>query len=447
MATWQEHSLAVAPQFSGFGTANTTGADQRVLLGEKPNVQFATEIQELELMTGQVGAAPERLIGRRHGSISFKIPLQGMKSGYDPTSEDPGGTGVIPPWLAMVANTLGSGMSASVDSALKFWNGLHLSHSQYTSGGVASATSTVITVDDATASDKVDVGQIIATAASATTTTVQVGFAKTKSTTAITLFEASSQTVTSATANVYGSANAWVSAVHANQMPLTFAWVGDQTEACYYLKDAVCTGWVLTWEAGEVSAIEMSYDFYGFDVDKTAGGLQTPTVFLRVPQIVGSNNGRATLAGATQCGMESCSIAYTVETSARKCHSASQGIDSVSYRKPRIKVTCSIPWASADLVYDAAGASGNTGSHVWQSYLERAVTVSLGVYVGNVIGKGFAFLVPAGIITAVPQITDLDGVVGYQLEIEAGTYTGDSTDTAETSATSPLDSIFRLGLY
>ena len=92
------------------------------------------------------------------------------------------------------------------------------------------------------------------------------------------------------------------------------------------------------------------------------------------------------------------------------------------------------------------GKRPNTGSHLWQSYLERGVSSSLGVYVGSNIGRLFAFLVPNAKIVAVPQIADLSGAVGYQLTIEAGAYTADSTDTAETSTNSPLDSLFRLAL-
>lgn len=446
MSYWQESSLLAAPQVSGFGTPATSDSDFAALLCEKPNVQFSTDITELELLTGQVGAAPERLVGRRYGTIGFKIPLQSLKAGYDPTAEDPGGSGVIPPWLAMLGNSIGSAISGSVNTAAKFWDGLHLSHSQYTAGGVASATSTAVTLDDATASNKVDVGQLIATAASASTSTIQFGFAKTKASQVITLFEASGQTVNSATANCYGTANAWISSAHSSQFPMTFRWLSEQTEGCYILSDAICTGWTLTWDSGEVPTIEFQFSFYNFSVDKTKGGLEVPDSFYRVPQIVGSSNGRATVAGSAQCGLSSCSIAYSCEVHEIKCHGATQGISAVTYKKPRVKVACQIPWSSSDAVYDSAGSSGNTGSHLWQSALELGTTKSIGVYVGSVIGKCFAFLVPSGSIVAVPQVVDLDGAVGYSLEIEAGAYTGDSTDTAETAADSPLDSLFRLSV-
>jgi len=446
MAYWQEHSLGIAPQLAGFGTPNSTNGDFVYLQGELPKLQLTTDIAELDLMTGQIGAAPERLPGRRHGTISMSMPLEGLKNGYDPTTDDPGDTGILPPWMALVGNSLGSQMGAAVDTAAKFWSGLHLSVSQYTAAGVASAISTAITMDDATASDKIDVGQLVATAASAATSTVQFGFAKTKSGQVVTLFEASGNTVNSNAANCYGTGTAWLSSAHGNQIPMTMRYVGENTEACYVLQDCICTGWKLTWEAGTVPTIEFSFDVGEFTIDKTLGGLQVPAVFSRIPQIVGANNGRATVGGALKCGLESCVIEYKTEIAAVKCHAATQGITSVTYKKPRVTVSCSVPWVSTDAVYDAAGSAGNTGSHLWQSMLERGTATSIGVYVGSNIGRLFAFLVPSAKIVATPQLADLNGATGYQLTIEASSYTGDTTDTAETSATSPLDSLFRVSV-
>lgn len=447
MADWQEHSLGAAPQISGFGTVNTNDADFVYLQGDKPKVQFATEITELsDLMTGVVGAAPERLVGRRHGTLTFTIPLEGMKTGYDPAGgDDPGDIGVLPPWVCMVANILGSHIS-SVANAVDFWKGLHLSLNEYTAAGVASAISTAITMDNATASDKVAVGELVLTALSATTPSVQMGFAKDKTGQVITLFEAAGNTVNDAAANVYGTGTGWLSVAHPNQLPMTFRWVGENTEAAYILSDAVATSFKLVWESGAVPFVELAYSFHNFTVDKTKGGLHIPTPYARIPQIVGTNNGRAMLGTSLKCGLESCSIEYKTEISELKCHSASQGISGVSYRKPRINVSVSLPWLSTDAVYDAAGSAGNTGSYLWQSYLERGTTTSLGVYVGSNVGRCFAFLVPSARIVAVPQVAELNGAVGYQLSFEAGSYTADTTDTAETSATSPLDSLFRLSV-
>ena len=86
------------------------------------------------------------------------------------------------------------------------------------------------------------------------------------------------------------------------------------------------------------------------------------------------------------------------------------------------------------------------GQHIYQSALELGSTVSVGAYVGTQVGKVWAMLLPAARIVAVPQVSLRDDQVAYQLEMEAGAYTGDSTDTAETTADSPIDSIGRISL-
>lgn len=449
MAYWQEHSLGVAPQTTGFGTPDTTGAAQAWLLCDKPKVQFATEITELELLTGQIGAAPERLVGRRHGTLNFTIPLEGLKSGYSPVTENPGDTGVIPPWLCLVANALGANI-ANADTYVKFWKGLHLSNGSYIGAGLASGSSTTMVFDANPTT--VEAGQLVTAALGTDNTTPMFGFVKSLDTASktLTLRDPAGITINDNAANIYGGATAWISSQHANQLPMTFAWAGENTQACYYLADSVCTGFKLTWDSGVPSILEMSYNFYDYSVDKTAGGLQIPAAFYRVPQIVGTNNGLVKLgkivAGSvvvsTQCGLESCTLEYKCEITEIKCHSATQGISGVVYRKPRISAGFSLAWNSTDEVRNAAGTAGNTGSHAWQSMLELGQTISLGVYVGSTVGRIFAFQIPAARIVAVPQATDIGPVVGYQLQLEAGAYSGDSTDHAVTAANSPLDAPF-----
>lgn len=454
---WQEHSLSLAPQRSGFGTPNVSIPAFRYLLADKPKVQFATETVDLDLMSGKIGAAAEKLVGRRHGTLQFSMPLEGFKSGYDPTAEDPGDAGVVPYWFAILANVLGSHVGIGFATDDEFWNGKHLSCSEYQAGKLTSATSTTLTVDDDPSALKIKVGQFVAAALAANTGEVEVGFVKQKAMDVLTLFDAAGKTVNDGAANLYGSANAWISDELPDQIPLTAHWVGERVEAGYVLSDLVCTGFKLSWNAGEVPNIEFSFNFYDYQADKTLGGLVVPTAFARIPQIVGANNGRAMLGQYTgspaafgtalQCGLESCSIEYKVEIAEVKCHAAQQGIAAVSYRKPRVTVQVSVPWSSTDEIRNAAGTPGDSGSHKWQSMFELGQPVSIGVYVGSRIGRLFGFLVPAGRITAVPQVVDLNGQVGYQLTVEAGAYTGDTSDQlTETPIVCPIDSLFRAAL-
>ena len=432
---WNDNSLLFAPQ-AAFGTVNSTPGNFEALLCEKPSITFATDIQELDLLTGQVGAAAERLIGRRSGTMTFKTPLEGFKSGYDPSAEDPGATGVIPPWLALMANALGSNNSAIVSAATQ-WAGAHLSNSDYDAGGVASATTSIITADAAgnvTTNADIKAGQLVITAESPTSTTLQMGFAKSLAGAALTLFEASRQAVNSATADFYGTANAWLSNAVYTQVPQTVKWVGNDTKFCYVLQDVIIEGITLEWSAGAVPTAEFRCRFYNYSMDKTLGGLVVPDSFDRVPQIVGTYNGYATLSGGEKCGLANCTVDFAMEIIEIPCHGATQGIEAVSYRKPKITAKVSVLHEDGDLVYDAAGSAGNTGSHVWQAALELGTTLSLGCYVGARPGRCWAWLIPACKVVEVPALEDRDGSVAYS---------GDTQISAETVANSPMDSVFR----
>lgn len=446
MATWADHTLKAAMQ-TAFGTAATTGFE--ALLCDKPRVTFNTDVQELELLTGQVGAAPERIIGRRSGTIAFTLPLEGFVAGYDPTAENPGGApvanDVIPPWLALVANAMGSNMSAA-DTNANFWKGTHISCSEYTAGGVASATSTSIVLDDAAASNKVLVGEAVLLAVSATSVVPQWGWVKTKDAQTLTLFEASVNTVNDAAGNIYGTATAYSSSEVTSTKALTMRWNGDNAALCYILKDCICESFKITWESGATPTVEFTFRFYDYSMDKTAGGLTVPDAYKRIPQIVGTKNGRATIAGTATCGLEACTYEWSATLRETKCHGTSSGVSGVSVIKPRIKASFSLPHDTGDTVYDDAGSAGNTGSHVWQSALELGTRKSVGVYVGTQVGKMFALLIPSGLVVETPAVADRDGIVAYTLTIEAATYTADTTNTTETSADSPIDSLGRVAL-
>jgi len=450
MSAWNDHSLWVAMQ-TAFGTANVTDNNFQPLLAEVPSVSFETEVSELDLMTGQVGAAPERIVGRRSGTLSFSIPLEGFVSGYDPTGENPGGVPagsdeVIPIWFALLANAMGSNNSAASSNS-DFFRGLMCSVSQYTSAGMASGTASSIVCDDATASNKISVGQLVVAALSATNTSPQAGWVKTKAVQTLTLFEAAKNNVNDNAAHLYGTATAYASSEVTSTKPLSFRWTGPDATLCYDLIDAICQSVKITWESGSVPTAEFSYKFYDYRLNKADGGLGTPASYTRIPQLVGSLNGTATVGGSNQCGLESCSWEWSATVRETKCHGAESGITSVEVIKPRIKVGFTIPHDTADVGYDSSGSpSAGLGQHIWQSALELGTRKSIGVYVGSNVGRIWSFLIPSGLVVSVPQVSLRDSTVAYQLEVEAASYTGDTTDTAETTADSPIDSVARVAL-
>lgn len=442
MAFWSDSSVGFAPQ-SAFGTENTTPGDFVYLKAESPSVTFETETTELDLMTGQVGAAPERIIGRRSGSITMSMPLEGLADGYDPTAQNPGDAGVLPYLQALLGNAIGSYADNWSGTAAQFWSGTqHLSCSSYTAGGVDSAAAGSVTYDNLTASNKIKGGAYLLTALNATTSAVQSGFAKVKSALAVTLFENSTNTVNDGTANAYGTGTAWQSD---NQpIPLTIRWKGNNTAFGYRLVDCICESFTINLNAAETPTVEFTFSFYNFIADKTIGGLVVPSTFQRIPTILGTSNGRVTIGGSVTCGLEDVSIGWSAgDLRVIPCHSEDSGIASVQIVRPVVTAAFSIPHRDTDGIYDAGGAPANSGAHAWQYLLESGETVSIGVEVGSRIGRMWSALIPAAIVTASP--VDAGELVRYQVQVEASSYSGDTSDTAETSADSPLDSIFRIG--
>ena len=457
MATqWTDSTLLLGLQADL--TTPTTLADNEMvaILGDAPKVTFATELAELELMTGQVGAAPEKLPGRRSGSLQFSVPLQGFKTGRNAATEDPGeapvsGAEVIPPWLVLVANALGCNVEALAGATLSdkntnFWRGTFLSCSDYAASGVTAAgTDSTHVQGDAGEGALHTAGQLIAAAQLATIAPL-LGWIKTKVSNLMTLFEAGrapSANYDDNTANVYGTATAWQS----DDQPryLTAYWTGPDAKFCYVLSGLVCESFKLQLDAGQTPTIEFTYRFYDFTMDKTKGGLVVPDSYTRTPQLVGTKSGQLMLDGSVKCGLESVALEWKATIRESKCHHASQGIGSVSVIKPRTTLSFSVPHDVDDVVYDETGAPSNVGSHQWQSSLELGTTHSVGVYVGPSVGKCLALLLPAGRVSAVPGIGDREGGQAYSVVLEATSYSGDSDDVGEnTSANCPINSVLRI---
>jgi hypothetical protein len=454
---WTDSTLLLALQ-DDLTTPSTLPANEFVaLLADSPKVTFNTETSELDLMSGQVGASPERIVGRRSGSISFDVPLQGFKDGYDPTAENPGsapvgGAEVIPPWLVLMGNALGCNAEALAGANLSqknanFWRGTFLSNAPYGAAKVTAAgTDSTHLQMDAAEGALHKAGQFVAAAVSAVVAPF-VGFIKTKVADLATIFEAArapSVNYDDNAANVYGSATAWQS----DDQPrfLTAYWTGPDTKLCYVLSGLVCESVKVTLDSGAVPVASFTFRFYDFQMDKTKGGLIVPDAYVRSPQLVGNKTAQLLIDGSVKCGLEAVSVEWKATIREHKCHYAAEGIDSVAVVKPRVSLAFSVPHDKDDVVYDAAGTPGDVGSHVWQSSLELGTSHSFGVYAGPAVGKCLGMLLPAARVTAAPAIADRDGVQAYTVAAEAAAYTGDTTDTAETSSDSPLDSIFRVGM-
>lgn len=455
MSKWgiSDSSVALALQ-SNLLTPNTTDADFVAIQCTKLVPKLTTDVQEFELLTGQVGASPEKIPGRNHGTVTIEIPLEGFKDGYDPTAENPGGAPfagaeVIPPWLAIVANILGShieGINTGdplSDQNTAFWRGTHLSCNEYTAAGVTAAgtDSTHITCDNAGASDKIKPGEAVLAAMSVNGQAMW-GFVKTKVAQLLTLFDPAQKVNADNAANLYGTATAWLSSEE--QRPLTLRWTGEHANSCYELTGLKFPKFTLTLDAGAVSVLTLEGEFQDFRIRQNDGGLVVPDAYDRAAAIIGAHLGSACLDSTDTLGLEGLKVTFDSTAKERKGHSAAQGIADVLYSKKRVHVEVIVPYDSADDVKDATGNAATEGDHKWQSRFRLGTSSSLGVYVSPQPGRALAVLAPAAKLAQAPELQDSNDELAYALRFDASTYTGDSSDIGGDATNSPLDSLFRI---
>lgn len=451
----KDSSVLLALQ-SDLVTPNTTDSDFVALACIALVPKFETESVEFELLTGRAGAEPEVVPGRRKGSVTVSMPVEGLRDDYNGATESPGGVPagaaeIVPPWFCWYGNVLGShidGISTSDPLATQntaFWRGTHLSCNEYTAAGVTAAgtDATHVTLDNATASDKIKAGETVLIAVDGTSEP-QWGWVKTKAGQLLTLFEASQTVVANNAANVYGTCTAWVS--DEKQRPLTMRWTGEQTNHCYELTGIMVEKVKLTLNAGEISNVEFSCTFEDFQVFKGEGGLVVADAYERMASIIGAHLGAVMIDTADKAGLEDVSVEYSCELRKFTSHSGQQGVSAVVPIKPRVRMQMSVLHDNADGVYDAAGAAATKGSHEWQARFEQKTSVSVGVYVGPRVGRCMAIRLPASKLKAAPDPSDRGDLLAYAVVLGAEAYSGDTSDTAETSADSPIDSLFSVSL-
>ena len=402
MAKWRLRDSSVLLATQDSDTAENTTDSDFVSIECEAEVQFETETTELDLLTGQAGAAPEVVPGRRSGTVTIRVPAQGLKEGYDPTSEDPGDAGVIPPWLALIGSAMGSN----------------------TSGDVASATAGAITVQPASGGNYAP-GDLIVAGTDPAELAPQVGYIKSIAADVLTLFEDARNTAAT-NDDTYGTATAYIS--NDEQVPLTMRWVGNASTLCYRLVGMKFSSVSVSMNAAEVPIVEFSGQFIDFIADNQDGGLDDPSNFVRVAPLLGTRNGRATVAGTATDGLTDFSLSLTCELANTPSHNADQGVSEVTTVRRLVEMSVTIPHDTGDTIYDAGGSSANSGAHEWQYRLEAQSGRSFGVYSG-LIGSVFAALIPSAKLTAVPGVTDSEGTLAYSLTARAGNYTGDGSSS------------------
>jgi len=441
MANWltQESSLLLAVQ-DDYVTPYATVGDYKSIRCEKPSITTTGTVSRLDTLDGIPGSAQAVVVGSKHGGeLSFKMPLTGFKDGYDPTTEDPGDTGVIPEWLCLAANAMGSGVrslsSSGATLQADFWKGAHLSNSAYAAANIAAASTTDLLKTSSAAG--YEVGQLVAFDPSGSGAPAELsGWIKEKAVNDLTLFEALGF-AGSTGGNMYGTATGYISS--AQPRVLSAIYTGDDTtdagagaSAAYRLTGLICRGFSLSLEAGDTPMIEFRY-YYTNREQITATGLSIPSARPRIAPILGSRGGALRVDGAVRCGIGSFSVELECAIAETRCHSAPQGVSEALVTAKTVKVSCQVPWDSADAV--------TGGVHLWEKRLEDETATSMSVTTGEDKGRMLGMLVPAAQQVDFPGMTDADGRLSYDLTMEAGAYSADGGTPA-----APGDTVFRLGV-
>lgn len=489
----------------------------RYVLCEPVSVDLVREVTDAELLEGQEGAVADRYVGSRHGSkVTVAFPMRTFATSYDPTSDDPASSlaaeyGLVAPFFGSGPSTADTGTAqAGAASTITLAAGASASDDFYNNqiieltGGTGSGQFNKIT-DYVGASKLATVENAWTTTPDATTTysivmdpnqpthTSVYDANDVNSATGVSIthvagtykggdFYVAATTGTADTAPTMGwlqegNTGAAVSKLFeppaylpvsgdetfptltyymstTQPQPLTMRLVGDSaSNAGLVLIGCVPESLSISFDPRTVPRAEVTYTATDYRWDNTIEGLQVPTDAHKVPPVLGTNNGRATMgntsdagstsAGAVQCGLGSVSFSITNEIAYTACHSAAQGVESATITKRTVRAEFTVPHDSADVIYDAAGSSATSGQHKWSSFLERGVQRSIAFYVGATVTKCFSLFLPSAKVVEQPKLVDQEGLYAYSVAVEASTYTGDTDDANKGSAG---DSNTRIGI-
>ena len=430
-------------------TENETDSDFVAIRCEKPDISFNQEVTEMDTLTGQAGAASEKIIGAKSGQITFNMPLETLPSDYDPTADNISDAGIVSPVWCLIANAMGSTTQSGVTggtTSLKnteFWKGDAMHIKGYSANILDAGSSTSTLVADGGNGVNYDAGMYSLHGTDGDDTDCQAGFIKTIATDALTLFEPS-QNAAATNDSRFSSATAYVS--DDAPRPLTIRYTGNDATLCYKLVGAICSSFSITMNSKEVPVASFTFDFIDYVADSVDGTLTVPTAYSRAFRIVGNKGGRLTfsaMGAGAKCGIEDLSIEYTAELQDISCHSSAEGISERLVKKRTTACSFTVPHNTTDTIYDEAGGSTTYGNHQYQHYFENQTELSLGVEVGTVAGTYLSFLMPAGKITEAPSLTDRDGFNAYNISMEANAYTG---DTGAASDGKPTDVSAKFGI-
>jgi hypothetical protein len=396
--------------------ADGTESDWTKLTCEFELPQMPDNTIKLTAAVGQAGATQGVLPGSEDG-ITFKLKgqIRSQLAGWDPTA-----TITKSPEIDLISDFLGG--SATRDY-------------QATSVGVGSDANTV-TIGSGTYAD----GHFVGYGASATAVDVR-NWVKTAGASQELIED--SESVAADQDNGYGAVTMWPATTQPT--PKTFRFLSNDTTGWRDIRLVGCVagkctltmpvGSVWTWEM-EFTATQLQWDTLGTDI------VPAPT-YQTLPAFIGTNYGRVTVnlvatsdgnVDATDAYCDIAEIAVTITRSVSRvpCPSSPEGVSNVILGSPQIMLTAQTPIQSDDI-------SG--GETIWETRYNASTLFSFCAYIGWSAGRMAALCIPAAQLNKRPTLAKVGGeVVGHQLEMVPGPYTGD------TSATAPGDTPFRFAV-
>lgn len=410
-------------------TENTTANDFTYFPCVFPDPDHAQEQEDFsDLQSGQAGAFEPPAPGSKSGgSITVQFPMSALKTGYDPTSEDPGDSGVISPAAVLLANAIGSAGNSAVSSAAEFAQGYHLARTGYVANDVAAgSTTTAINVNTGAS---YTTGSAVMVDSSASAGSPAFGWITdiTSGTPDVITIAAASAVTAAASDNSYGVATGYMSGN--DTVPLTFRVSGDNSAFLDTYIGCVAKSIKLDLAAKKTAMCEIVFQFADRKRYSTGGGIQDIASFQRVRPTLGNTGGRFLYDGSVTCGFMEMELNIEYEIADVECPSASEGVSEFVRSISSVELAAKVPLDSSDSV------TANMGPFEQKYNTQSNAELQLDVV--SMPGSSFSVFLPAAHVAEAPQRTQVNGMIATEVKFRPSRYTSD------TGSTAPADSVLR----
>lgn len=391
-------------QQASWGTAQTSFAATDYLEIEAPFVPTLAR-ETIRLNTFRPGFTEAEIIAgsKSPTELTFRFPMHGWSTSSSPTT-DP----TIFPDALLVKTVLGSASADAYTTAL--------------ASGSSAASLNITNGSGDTAWQ--GYAQLIPHASG-----YDVGWIQTVDTTVTPDTEtllASIPHTPSSSGTLYGSLVAYLST--ANQLPLTFDYLGSDSTAHIRFSDGLPTSVRINIAAKQVPMVEVTMRFLNW-TNVGSGGAPTDATYgyPMLPATIGANGAYFQESNTEFCAA-TVTVTMTQELSEVECTGSSQGVSELVATNRNVTVEIIRTQSSlADLGLDNLQ---NTAGSIDNDPIQLNLATTP--------GRACSILIPAAVILEQPTLQDLGGKVATRLLLGCTPYTGD------TGSTAPADTPFRI---